>query len=55
LDGKSIGRTEIAKRGGKLSQHGEQIFGKQVVDGRHGGQGRDWYLRLIRRWALEAF
>jgi hypothetical protein len=55
LDGSSIGRTKIAKRGWKLSQHGEQIFGKQVVYGRRGGQGRDWYLRLIRRWALEAF
>jgi hypothetical protein len=55
LDGGSIGKTKIVKRDWKLSQHGEQIFGKQVVYGRRGGQGRDWYLRPIRRWALEAF
>jgi hypothetical protein len=55
LDGGSIGKTKIAKRGWKLSQHGEQLFEKQVVYGQRDGQGRGWHLRLIRRWALEAF
>jgi hypothetical protein len=55
LDGDSIGRTELAKIGWKLSQHVEQTFEKRVVDVLRGGQGRGWYLRLIKRWALKAF